>query len=138
MFSHRHSGNISLPHCEAEGEPQQPQTEATIMSIMSCPLMSSWIISPQLGRISWCRVERGNGSFLLRIAFWKDFVLSEENLQNWKSVALGNINAHAERETPPKTFCRTSIEVRDERWLIMDQVFHICICSLLLPNSWTA
>lgn len=67
-----------MPPYGAEREAQHHQTEAVITCIMRCPLTLSWITSLQLGRISWCSVERGGrgtGSVLLvRDGVWKGFV----------------------------------------------------------------
>lgn len=55
----------SMLLCGAEVEVQQPQCEAIITSIMKCSFTLSWIICLQLGRVSWCRIERrgrGTGS----------------------------------------------------------------------------
>lgn len=42
------------------------------------------------------------------------FVLSRKNLQDQRSVALGNINAHTEKESPQRPFCSMKMEVRDK------------------------
>ena len=68
------------------------------------------------------------------------FVLSRKNIQDQRSVALGNINAHTEKESPQRPFCRTKIEVKEtnsDLSMKLSQVFHSCLSSLFLPDSWT-